>query len=181
MTKIFRVRYVHKNFVVFLQLVCRSEVTLCCPGVIIVLRTEPCSVGIHEGQGCGVSHPPHKHRVLKWRGGFAVLKDQLHSRVNVVESGLVDLQSAIFHPVRHSTGREGLACLWLPAQSLSEYNFFNAPWQSKDETLQNVDVGESQNSAHFNRRCYLSRVQQVWCFCLLLLTQAHKHLKQHPN
>lgn len=78
MSKINRVRYVHKNAVGFLQLQGGGEVTLCGPGVPSLLRAEASSVGPHQVHICEASRSPHKHRVSERGRRGAVLKDQLH-------------------------------------------------------------------------------------------------------
>lgn len=125
MSKIHGVRYVHENFVGFVQLQGGAEVALCGPGVTRLLRAETCSVGLHQGQRWGALCSPHKHWVGEGGCGGTVLKDQLHSWVNVVESALVDLQGAVFEPVSHSSGYERPTCLWLPTQSIREVLCFN--------------------------------------------------------
>lgn len=127
MSKIIGVRYVHKNSVGFLQLQGGGEVTLCGPGVPSLLRAEASSVGPHQVHRCGAPRSPHKHRVNERGRRGAVLKDQLYPRVNVVQSGLVDLQGAVLIPVRHPSGYECPTCLRLPPQSLREFYFLNPP------------------------------------------------------
>lgn len=92
------VRHIHVNSVVGLQLQGGGEVALCGPGERGPLRAETRSVGLHQGQR--LSSSPHKHRVAKGRCGGAVFEDQLHPRVNVVDSRLVDPQGSVFKLVR---------------------------------------------------------------------------------
>lgn len=120
MTKISGVWYIHKNSVVFLELQSRGEVTLCGPGVPHLLGAETSSVGLHQGQGCNASFPPHKHYVDKGGRRGAVLKDELHSGVDVVDSSLVDLQSTIFILVDNSPGYIGTTYMWIPAQRVGD-------------------------------------------------------------
>lgn len=126
MSKITGVRNIHKNSVVFLQLQDRAQVTLWGPGEPSLLRAKTGSVGLHQGHSRGKSYSPHKHCVNKWGCRGTVFKDQLHTWVNVVESGLVDLQSTVFKPVSHPSRYERSTQMWLPPQSLVEMIFFDA-------------------------------------------------------
>lgn len=75
MTKIDAMRYIHKNFVVFLQQLDRAQVTFHGPGLTCTLRAEPHPVGLHQSQRRGVSHSFHKHKVLKGGKREALLKN----------------------------------------------------------------------------------------------------------
>lgn len=127
MTKKRWVWYIHINSVVFLQGQGGAEIALCGPGMPRLMRAETLSVGLHQCVRWGIPCSPHKHIVNKWGGDRAMPEDQLHSCVNVVQSALVDLQSAIFNPVAHSSRHEGHTYPWLPAQSLTKIIFFNPP------------------------------------------------------
>lgn len=94
------VRHVDINSVVGLQLQGGGEVALSGPGVRGLLTAETRSVGLHQGQRRRPSSSPHKHQVVEGGGGGAVSEDQLHPRVNVVDSRLVDLQSSVLELVR---------------------------------------------------------------------------------
>lgn len=142
MAEMHGVRHIHKDPVVFLQPQGRAEVTLWGPGVLQLPSAEAGPVGLHQGQRRGKSCSPHKHRVNKPGCGGAFLKDQLHSWVDVIESALVDLQTAILNPVGHSSREERLTYLRLPAQSLTEYLFFDPPCKKRgdgDVTMCTVD------------------------------------------
>ena len=179
MTKISRVWYIHKNSVGFLQLQGGAEVTVCGPGVALLLRAETLPVGLHQGQWGGAPRSPHKHRVNEQ--GRTVLKDQLHSWVNVVESSLIDLQGTVFRPVSHCPGYERPACLGLPSQSLREVFYFNPPCNRRERMLYLFSVlfriEYNRVSVTFWLLCYLSRVLQVCCLCLFHWTRVYD-LKQ---
>lgn len=121
MIKISGVWYIHKNSVVFLELQGGGEVTLWGPGVWQLLGAETSSVGLHQGQGCSASCPPHKHRVDKEGCRGTVLQHELHSGVDVVDSSLVDSQSTIFKLVDNSPGYVRTFYLQIPAQRLGDF------------------------------------------------------------
>lgn len=129
MTKIRGMRYIHKNSVVFLQLQGGAKIALRGPEGVSA-ETRP--VALHQGQRWVVLHPPHKHGVDKWEIGRTVFEDQLHSGVNVVESTLINPQSAIFNLVGHSSRYESPTCLRLPSQSLGDSLVLNPPCQRRD-------------------------------------------------
>lgn len=134
--EIIRMRHIHINSVKLLQLQGTAEVVLCGPRVGMALGAETRPVGLHQSLRFGLSRSPHKHDVRKWRGGTAVLEDQLHSRVNFVDSWFVHLQGAILDSVSNWSRDEGLACLCFPSQSIFSWIFLNTPWKKKIITKQ---------------------------------------------
>lgn len=142
------VRHIYKNFVIFFKRMDWTKKILCGPGVAHFLSAETHSVGLHQGQRWGVSRSPHKHNVIKWRGGKAIFKDQLYSWINVVESSLIDLESPVLNTVSHSSGGEGLSCLWFPSQSLVKYFFLNASCWRKVRMLPNGWMTETEWSSN---------------------------------
>lgn len=135
MTKKSGMGHVHINFVGFLQVEAGAQVALRGARVAQLMIAEPRSVRLHQGQRRGIPRSPHEHGVdVRGRQG-AMLKDQLHARVNVVQSALVDLKAAIFHLVRHLSGHEGLAHPRLPAQSLANVDFFNTSCRTKSRRV----------------------------------------------
>lgn len=108
------VRHLHVYSVMGLQLQSGGQVALCGPGARGLLRAETRSVGLHQGQRGGPFSSPHKHRVEEERCGGAVFEDQLHPRVNVVESRLVDPQGSVFKLVRDPPRGVRPAHLWHP-------------------------------------------------------------------
>lgn len=163
-----RVRHVHVNPVELHQLQAAAEVVLCGPRAVGFLDAETRPVGFHQSQEFGLSRSPHKHDVIKRGRGLAVLEDQLHSRVNMVEPRLVDLQGAVFDFVSDLPGREGLACFRFPSQSHLGRLMHNAPCK-ETIPLSKVDLRKSTIRPWVNRNLTenMSRRFLRFLFCFL--------------
>lgn len=131
MSKKLGVRHVHKDSVELLQLHGGGQVALGGPGVSERLRAEPRPVRLHQGHRLGDPPSPQEHRVVKGGGRGAVLEGQLHPRINMVESGLVDLQAALSVQVGHASRHKGPSAMTVPSQGLSELLCLDLSWSGR--------------------------------------------------